>query len=187
VKDVARRACTPIALSLLCIGSFALDGEWKSDAHCATGDAQPGWLTFTDQAHRFCFQYPPLYRRHKPERNAFLRPGSKVLGFFANGRSKWLHSAITVIFSNEVFDLKRIVTYAPNGVTALEPVQVGSFTFYYWGPGGGGVEYPDVYFFDLHGNTLSLGFDGPYTERSKSPDQQTKQIERKVLASFRTF
>lgn len=100
---------------------------------------------------------------------------------------KWLAAAITVIFSNEVFDLKRIVTYAPNGVTALDPVQVGPFTFYYWGPGGGGVEYPDVYFFNLHGNTLSLGFDGPYTERSKSPHQQTKQIERKVLASFRTF
>ena len=99
--------------------------------------------------------------RHRTRRDQWLysHANGKPREFGEHG--KWLAAAITVIFSNEVFDLKRIVTYAPNGVTALDPVQVGPFTFYYWGPGGGGVEYPDVYFFNLHGNTLSLGFDGP--------------------------
>lgn len=101
---------------------------------------------------------------------------------------EWLAAAITVFFSTEAFDLERIVTYAPTGVIKLDPVHVGSHTFYYWGPGGGGVDYPDSYFFNLNGKTLRFEFDGHYSLSSgKSPDEQTKQIERKVLDSFRSF
>jgi hypothetical protein len=98
-----------------------------------------------------------------------------------------LATAITIIFSKEPFDLERIVTYAPNGVTALDPIHIGSHIFYHWEPGGGGAQYPDVYFFDLNGNTLRIEFDGHYNPAEKSPDEQTKQIERKVLATFRAF
>jgi hypothetical protein len=191
----ARRALASIVLFSLCFsGSLLLSRTTKPESSCTSNNALPGWHTFTDRVHRFCFQYPPLYRSQKPAPKRYLRPGSKLLLFLANGErpeftkdGRWLAASISVIFSTEAFDLERIVTYAPNGVIKLDPVQVGSYTFYYWGPGGGGVEYPDDYFFNLHGRTLWLGFDGPYTERSKSPDGTTRQIEKKVLASFRTF
>ena len=127
-------------------------------------------------------------------RKGYLRPGSELLAFFVSRQTprigqhgEWLAAAITAIFSKEPFDLERIVTYAPNGVIALNPVRVGPHTFYYWGPGGGGVQYPDVYFFDLNGKTLWIEFHGHYNSVEKSPDEQTKQIERKVLATLRVF
>ena len=52
--------------------------------------------------------------------------------------------------------------------------------------GGGGVEYPDQFFFNLKGKTLYIVFDGPYIN-DKTPADETKKIEEKVLASFRTF
>jgi hypothetical protein len=58
--------------------------------------------------------------------------------------------------------------------------------FYYYGPGGGGVDYPDAYYFGLRGRTFSIDFFGPYTG-DKTPAAVTKQIEPKVLASFRPF
>jgi hypothetical protein len=100
---------------------------------------------------------------------------------------EWSAASNSVVFSKEAFDLERIVIDAPNGVIALSPVQVGSHTFYYWGPGGGGANYPDTYFFNLHGKTLRFAFDGPYNPGEKSPDENTRQIERKVLASFELF
>ena len=179
-------------VGLLCFAvPHAFGRTADKSSPCSANDLQPGWLTFLDRVHGFCFEYPPLYRSEKPTRKRYLRPGSELLAFFVGGQTpqigqhgEWLVSAITVIFSKEPFDLKRIVTDAPNGVIALDPVHVGSYTFYYWGPGGGGTNYPDVYFFDLNGKTLRIEFDGHYNPGEKSPDEQTKQIERNVLASF---
>ena len=154
---------------------------------------QPGWRTFIDRAHRFCLQYPPLYRPQMPPPKRYLRSGSRLVLFVTNGelpgftKKGWLEASISVIFSSRPFDLERIVVDAPNGAIKLDPVQVGPYTFHYWGPGGGGANYPDVYFFNLRGKTLRFEFDGPYTGTSKSPDEQTTQIERRVLATFRTF
>ena len=55
-----------------------------------------------------------------------------------------------------------------------------------YGPGGGGVSYPDGYYFNLHGKILVIDFDGPY-ENDKTPTPETKKMELKVLASFREF
>jgi hypothetical protein len=77
---------------------------------------------------------------------------------------EWSAASNSVVFSKEAFDLERIVIDAPNGVIA-----------------------PDTYFFNLHGKTLRFAFDGPYNPGEKSPDENTRQIERKVLASFELF
>jgi hypothetical protein len=179
---------------LLFLASLASGQTENASTACSANQRQePDWRTFTDRTHRFCFQYPPLYRPQKPLRGRYLGPRSKLLLFVANGESPgftkdgWLQASISVIFSLEAFDLERIVTRAPNGVIKLDPIQVGPYIFHYWGPGGGGVNYPDVYFFNLRGETLQFEFAGPYTGTSKSPDQQTQQIERKVLATFRIF
>lgn len=76
---------------------------------------------------------------------------------------------------------------APTGIESPpEPFPVGKNTFYYYGPGGGGVSYPDGYFFDLRGKLLVIDFDGPY-ENEKTPTPETKQMERKILESFQEF
>jgi hypothetical protein len=76
---------------------------------------------------------------------------------------------------------------APTGIDSPpEALQIGKNTFRYYGPGGGGVTYADVYYFDLRGKILAIGFDGPY-ENDKTPTSDTKQIERKVLESFQEF
>jgi hypothetical protein len=76
---------------------------------------------------------------------------------------------------------------APTGIDSPpEPVRIGKNTFYYYGPGGGGVSYPDGYYFNLRGKILVIDFDGPY-ENDKTPTLETKKMELKVLASFREF
>jgi len=63
-------------------------------------------------------------------------------------------------------------------------VKVGKNVFYYYGRGGGGVSYPDEYFYNLDGNILGIKFDGPYPPHDNSPTAQTKAMERRVLESF---
>jgi hypothetical protein len=76
---------------------------------------------------------------------------------------------------------------APTGFDSPpEPQRIGQNTFYYYGTGGGGVSYPDGYYFNLHGKILAIDFDGPY-ENDKTPTPETNQMEQKVLASFREF
>jgi hypothetical protein len=106
-------------------------------------------------------------------------------GAFADDRER---ASITLWFSSAAFHLELLVKEAPTGVTEPpSPVHAGSHVFYFYGPGGGGVSYPDVYYFDLHGQTLKLMFEGPYNGESKSPVEATRQIERRILASLRTF
>jgi hypothetical protein len=83
--------------------------------------------------------------------------------------------------------LQSFVKTAPTGYeTPPEPVHVGQYTFYYYGPGGGGVQYPDKYFFNLWGKTLYITFDGPYVG-DKTPSAETKKLESEILATFSTF
>jgi hypothetical protein len=63
-------------------------------------------------------------------------------------------------------------------------VQIGKHTFYYYRVGGGGVAYPDSFFYDLHGKILLIEFDGPYPPTDKTPSKQTKQMEIEVLKTL---
>lgn len=188
--DVTRFA----VLFALCFSrSLALPSNGTPDNPCAAEHAQPGWRTFVSQTHRFCFQYPPQYRSEKGPQKLHLGKEYKLLAYFTNREARepdpnreWLDPSITVIFSKLRFTLEYVKKNAPTGLETPDVVQIGSHTFYAWGPGGGGVTYPDVYYYDLHGQILSLVFDGPY-DRGKSPVEETKEIERKLLASFRTF
>lgn len=95
-------------------------------------------------------------------------------------------ASIIMFLEDERFNLQSFVRGAPTGIeTPPEPRHVGTLTFYYYGPGGGGVAYPDQYFFDLRGKTLTIRFDGPY--EGKTPTERTKTIEQILLQTFRTF
>jgi hypothetical protein len=189
-------ALVSIVLSSLCSsGSLLLGRTTKPESLCTTNNAPAGWLTFVDRRHRFCFQYPPEYAsKTKLGFKPYLLPDTKLLAILHNAeprgfnkKGEWTSASITVLFSNAPCTLEYMLHYAPNGPEAPSEVQVGSHTFYEWGAGGGGVDYPDVYHFNLHGHTLTLIFSGPYTEGSKSPDQRTQEIEKKILASLKTF
>jgi len=85
------------------------------------------------------------------------------------------------------FDLQTIQRYyAHTGWEQPEPFRVDGNTFYWYGPGGGGVSYPDTFLYDLNGRVLIIEFDGPYAQGSKSPTEETKGIEKIALQSFRS-
>lgn len=154
------RTVISAGVCVLCFAvQYAVAQTASASSPCRASDSEPGWLTFVDRVHGFCFEYPPLYKKEKPVRKPYLRPGSELLGSFVSGQTprfgqhgEWLAAEILVIFSKEPFDLERIVTYyAPTGVIGFIPVPIGPHTFYYSGPGGGGVQYPDVFFTTLAG------------------------------------
>jgi hypothetical protein len=49
--------------------------------------------------------------------------------------------------------------------------------------GGGGVAYPDRYYFNLRGRALEM-IDGPHPGNSNSPTDETRRIEKMILSSF---
>jgi hypothetical protein len=98
-----------------------------------------------------------------------------------------MDATILIVFNDQLFDLQNLVQIAaPTGNTfPPEAVRVGKHTFYYYGAGGGGAEYPDVYFFDLSGRTLEFSFSGPYFD-GRHPSDETKKLELEILGTFRT-
>ncbi len=143
---------------------------------CIAQGETAGWKTFVDRAHGFCLLYPPTYKRVP---NVTRKKGTVDLA--GSG------SDISIFFENKAFDLERLVDHAPTGIDfPPEPVSAGPNTLYRYGPGGGGVLYPDQFFFDLKGKTLYITFDGPY-EGDKTPIPETKALEPKLLSTLRVF
>lgn len=101
--------------------------------------------------------------------------------------SKKSSANIDVCALDEAFGPAALMEMAPTGIDSPpEPQRMGENTFYYYGAGGGGVQYPDGYYFNLRGKILVISFDGPYGNE-KSPTPEATQMEQKVLASFREF
>ena len=85
---------------------------------------------------------------------------------------------IFVQFDEKPLDLQGFVATAPTGYeTPPEPVHVGQYTFYFYGPGRGGVQYADRYFLNLRGKTLYVTFDGPPSHAR----QQAEPLPRRRL------
>jgi hypothetical protein len=136
------------------------------------------WRVYADLGHHFCFRYPTSYRPVAQPKNTCRKPAL---------HDQKTGADIYVCVTAEKFRLSALTEGAPTGIDSPpEPVRIGDNTFYYYGPGGGGVSYPDQYFFNLRGKTLSIDFDGPY-ENDKTPSDEAKKMERKALASFREF
>lgn len=175
------------------ISAFVIVASGSLLAQTATRSTPPGWKTYVDRVHGFSFAYPPIYKRIRRPGVGVDRPGGdestdKVA---AEGRIGLLHqrsdAEIDLVLQDTRFDLDSFAAqHAPTGVEGPPfPVQAGDNTFYVYGSGGGGVQYPDQVFFNLKGKTLYIVFDGPYDGRS--PTRETEQIESEMLASFRTF
>src|ERR1035441_1089811 len=92
-------------------------------------------------------------------------------------------AAIEIILDRRPFNMDTIRSrYSPTGLEdwSPAPARFGGNRFYYYGAGGGGVNYPDQFFYNLHGQILRITFDGPY-DADKSPDNEAQEIDRKSV------
>lgn len=153
---------------------------------------EKGWVEFVDQAGRFCFWYPPKYKRDAGNSNVDLPRDRQTLARLSSSelrQADWDEKGparVGLYLLPGVFDLKRLVKDAPTGYdTPPTPKHYGANVFYYYGAGGGGVAYPDKYYFNLRGRALQIVFDGPYAGDDKSPNAETQADEKVILSSFK--
>ncbi len=175
-------ACIAALLLAACSSAPAQTPAARS-VPCDTRSVPKGWRTYVDRTHGFCFRYPPIYKRVPNEVHKEWLPTFHLVTF------QRLHSDahIFVSMDGKAFDLQSFVETAPTGIVSPpEPIHIGQYTFYYYGPGGGGAQYADQYFFNLRGKTLTITFDGPY-DGDKTPSAETKKLEPKILATFSIF
>jgi hypothetical protein len=181
----------------MCFAVVAAMAQETTHAPCPVENAPKGWMVYIDRAHGFCLSYPPAYT---PSAKSWLDEYKSAPDYWRTlseavheGRllqlqhKKFADASIWVWLQPTQFDLETFIEGAPTGSESPpEPVEIGRYTFYYYGPGGGGVCYPDQYFFNLRGKTLKIDFDGP-CRGDKTPTPETKEIERRLLPTFRTF
>lgn len=164
---------------------------------CPTQNTPAGWKTYSNDKYRFCFSYPPTYTpvaKSEMEKDSDdWQCSSDFREAVEEGRSAQLQDSrnadacLCVNVANETWDLEGLSKSAPTGLESPpEPKIIEGQVFYYYGPGGGGVCYPDQFFFDLKGKPLYLAFTGPCVG-DKTPTPATKEIEQKILATFKTF
>ncbi len=170
---------TTVLLTALLASSTAL-AQTVSKSPCSTSAQRETstWRVYADWDHHFCFRYPGSYRSLPPP---------KIICREAKLRNEVTKAEIGVCVLPDAFRLSALQTMAPTGIDSPPgSIRIGNHTFYYYGPGGGGVSYPDGYYYNLRGKILVIDFDGPY-ENDNTPTPETKKMETKVLASFREF
>jgi hypothetical protein len=165
---------------------------------CALHPTRTAWRVFVDRRDRFCFEYPPAYHVAP----AMFAPGvstgpGRFIGRLttrpspneiASAQQDPKTATIEVFAYGIPFRPKGLTRFAPMGGEDAEPqyIHAAHGEFYYYGPGGGGVDYPDAFYFGIEGRTFSIEFVGPYS-RDKTPDPETKRIEPEILATFHSF
>lgn len=155
-------------------------------------------VKYTNAALAFGLSYPSIYRRSQspvPTPPSY-REQWEVLLYATTGRGQTQcndegecdkFGRIIIALDRRRFDLQGIERYyAHTGWDRPVSFRINGNTFYWYGPGGGGVTYPDTFLYDLNGRILVIEFDGPYPSDSKSPSEETKSFERVVLQSFRS-
>jgi hypothetical protein len=186
----------PICVFLLAIASCSL-AKAAGHSACDLYPTQTGWHVFVDYQDRFCFEYPPQYRAAPAVFAPGVSTGSgRFVGRLTTKPSPAVvpsasddEAASILIFAyGSPFRPKDLTKFAPTGLeeTPPQPIHAPHGEFYYYGAGGGGVDYPDSFYFGLRGRLFSIEFLGPYSG-DKTPAPETKRIEPKVLASFRSF
>jgi hypothetical protein len=98
-------------------------------------------------------------------------------------------AGIGFVYISRTFSVKQIQTCcAPTGLNDTPPdaVRLPNRMFYFYGPGGGGVDYADQYMTEIQGKILSIQFGGPWRD-SKSPIEETKRLETKILSTLQTY
>lgn len=187
-----------LSFPLIVMASCHLAGA-SDHSPCDVSRSRTGWHVFVDHKDRFCFAYPPKYHVAP----AVVAPGvskGSATEFIARLTTKPSPSqgataedpntaTIDVLAYGIPLRPDDLTRFAPNGYEDIPPrhIHAAHAEFYYYGAGGGGTDYPDVFYFGIRGRTFAIEFVGPYSQRGKSPDTETTAIEPEVLASFRSF
>jgi hypothetical protein len=184
------------SISLLVVGSCGL-AEASDRNPCDLHPTRTGWKVFVDYQDRFCFEYPPQYQVAP----AVFAPGvsrgltTRFIGRLTTKPSPTVvpsaqdeeAASIDIFAYGMPFRPEDFTRFAPTGLEEPpQPIHALHGDFYYYGRGGGGVDYPDIFYFAIRGRTFSIVFNGPYS-RSNIPDPETKRIEPEVLATFHSF
>jgi hypothetical protein len=150
---------------------------------------EKGWVEFVDRA-GYCFWYPPRYKREAAPKAEAL-PDRQTLAILVSSELRQAfeddkaHADIGIYLLPGAFNLSRLIPEAPTGVISPPTRRhYGPNVFYYYGAGGGGVAYPDRYYFNLRGRDLQIVFNGQYSN-SKSPNAETQADEKIILSSFK--
>jgi hypothetical protein len=152
-----------------------------------TTDPTAGWKIYTNKKMGFEFKYPNFYSdvTSKGFPGLGLRQNLNYIAQFENHGD---NSSFFILSDLSPFSLDNLKEFAPTGSELIPPVtkQIGNLTFYYYGPGGGGVRYPDQYFINLNNTILEFSFNGPY-DNDKTPSESAKELELNILSTFKFF
>jgi hypothetical protein len=177
-------------------GLLSLRAQTVKRSPCEADATHPGWRVYTNREFRFCLQYPPKYHKvpaSSPDEfsNTRVFLGSLTLNTLRPGTHGWPvnnKASISFVYIPKTFSMRQMQTCcAPTGADEPPaPMRFGGHVFYFYGPGGGGVDYPDEFLIEMNGKILLTSFGGPW-KNSKSPIEEIRRLEPKILSTFQTF
>jgi hypothetical protein len=195
IRFLMERSLLTLLLLLVC--SLCLRSQTIHHSPCKTEDSHAGWQIYVNHDFRFCLLYPPTYREMPtPPPDEFSSTRVFLSGLDLKHLPPGTHggptdnkAGIGFVYIPKPFSVRQMETCcAPTGQDDTPPatVRLGKSVFYFYGPGGGGVDYPDQYLMELNGKILSIEFGGPWKD-SKSPIEETKRLETKILSTLQTY
>jgi hypothetical protein len=145
-----------------------------------SSDPTLNWKTYVNPEFGFSFRYPQDYDETGVA-------GGRDLPIVALKHVSQ-DSTILVAESTKKFSMANLRSYAPTGQENIDPEMriIGENTFYYYGPGGGGVAYPDQYFYNLVERNIIIQFSGNY-DNDKTPDLASKALQETILSTFKSI
>ncbi|MGA2369909.1 MAG: hypothetical protein ABSG11_04520 [Candidatus Korobacteraceae bacterium] len=171
-------------------------GEGLGVPPCPTGNVPAGWKTYINEKYRFCVSYPPVYApiaepwlekyTETPDNSRETRKLAQENRYFLLEDTQESGALLSIVVTSDTFDLQDLAKSAPTGVEGPPgPKVFDNQVFYYYGAGGGGVNYADRFFYDLRSRTLIVAF-GPPSDNNVT-SERTRKVEPQILATFRTF
>lgn len=154
----------------------------------STTDKTDNWKTYTNDKFGFEFKYPENYRLSADQgfsdNDLYAKSPQILAGLVKFDIEKNFLFKVMVDFSQ--FSVDYLKNYAPTGSENIPPARqtINAKDFYYYGPGGGGVRYPDIYFLSLNNRMLIFSFGGPY-ENDKTPTLEAKKVQHQILSTFK--
>lgn len=140
------------------------------------------WKTYTNKKYNFSIKYPNFYQENTTLQSP-NNPGLDLVGF----KNPESNATFHIYYNQSQFTLDFLKKYAPTGSENITPTQriFGQNTFYYYGAGGGGVNYDDRFFYNLNDKILILDFNGPYGDNGNLPSKQVQLFESQILPTFK--